>query len=296
MHDRVWRVVERAKHAGHVPQGGTHLPSLGEGSGGLPLEVEHVPTHLPSHDLAEVVVAVEPDGETGVAHGPQVVEDPAHTRTGHPLGRRDDVQLVLDGPRPLVGLGGVPSERLGQSDVKLGRHLPETPGLVSEVAAGRLGSRVGVGGVEVSQRGEGQRPPLAASGEELLDQGEVPRVAAPDRHGGGDVVEPHLVEGEGDLDVGIGAWLEATEQLHDQPVVVDHGGVGLLGSHGPHAGGLLTATGHDLEQQQRQLGVGQCAVSQGVPVGFFEWAEDGVLLSAEEAEGLLFLSHTHEHV
>ncbi len=31
-------------------------------------------------------------------------------------------------------------------------------------------------------------------------------------------------------------------------------------------------------------------------VGFFERAEDGVLLAAEEAEGLLLLSHTHEHV
>ena len=54
------RVVERAEHAGHVPQRRGPGAPLGQRAGWLALEVEHDPAGLGPHDLAQVVVAVHP--------------------------------------------------------------------------------------------------------------------------------------------------------------------------------------------------------------------------------------------
>ena len=56
-------VVERAQHPGDVAQRRAEPAPLGQGTVGLALEVEDHPSLIDAHHLAEVVVAMDADGQ-----------------------------------------------------------------------------------------------------------------------------------------------------------------------------------------------------------------------------------------
>src|SRR5439155_3274256 len=126
-------------------------------------------------------------------------------------------QLLLHAVGPRVDVGGPRAEGGGQVEVELGGHDAEPAGFGGEVAA-RLG-RVRLLRVEVAQGRERQRPTVDAAAEEALDEGEVVVVLTPHGDRRGDVGEADVGQRTRDLDVQVGALAEATEDLHDEPVV-----------------------------------------------------------------------------
>ncbi len=85
---------------------------------------------------------------------------------------------------------------------------------------------------------QGELPPVARSGQELLEDAErrvdlpaLDRVPAGER---GDVGEAALGQEAQELQLRVDAGLHAAERLEDQRLAEHHGGVGLLHPHGPH--------------------------------------------------------------
>ncbi len=197
----------------------------------------------------------------------QPVED-----VGQPAGTEERPDLALDvvGPRP--GVAGRAAERLGQGPVHAGGGLPQAAGLGREVTArlGRVGrrrrGRRGVGiehrdrlGVEdaeqITQGGQRQCPTLDRAGEERLQQGEVEPGRGLGAQRRRDPREPHPAEPGGDLHLRVGPELQPAEQLEDEALVVDEGGVGLLGPDGPGPGRRLCPAGDPVEHHEGQLRV-----------------------------------------
>ena len=79
-------VVEGAQHAGDVAQRRGALPAFGQRSCRLAFEIEDHPSGVGPQHLAEVVVAVEADGQAAVADPPDTVE--GGSNLGAPLSQR----------------------------------------------------------------------------------------------------------------------------------------------------------------------------------------------------------------
>ena len=216
------------------------------------------------------------------------------------------------------------SEGLGQGDVQGGRGLPQPVGLGREVAAGlgRVGRRrrgpghddrhrLGVVHPEqVAQRGEGQGPPVDATGQEGLEEGQVVADAllgrapldAPlgDCRLGGQRFrhprEPDPAEARGDLDLGVGTGQQPAEQLEDEALVVDQRRVRLLDADGPHPLRALVAAGDPPEQVEGEVRVEDGVVGDGPLAVDLDRADGGVVVAPQEVELVPVVAQTEEHL
>ena len=176
-------------------------------------------------------------------------------------------------PGRRVGLAG--AEGVGQGEVEPAGDLAERAGLGAEVAAGLLGRQTA--GQEVAERRVGQVPGIGRAEQVLPDDGQVGALVAELGELGHDVGEAGLAEHVGDLDVGVGLGMDAAEQLEDEALVVDEGGVGLL--HRQRAGHGRRLVGGDLvEHVDGELGVDQ----RVVPDPAVDLADGDPLLALQE--------------
>ncbi len=297
-------VVEGAEHRGDVPQRGLRFAPFGDRLGRLALEVQQDPAVRGAHGLAEVQVAVDPldrqavrmgvghlaEGRAEgapVAHQPRDGGDRAVQPVGHRGGQLPGLPPVQPGHR----------HRPGEHPVDLGGGPAEPVRLDREVAGGGVA-------LQSADLVEGELPAVLGLREVALEQPEGGRLGAfqPALEPGGDPGDAGRTgpgEREREFQVGVGAGVDAAEQLQDVRGAVDDGAVGLFGGGGapgqvggqPGTGGAAerqrsepVAGGQVLQQPPGQLGVVH-RVDQRRPVvrALGEPAEDGGRLDAGRA-------------
>nr|WP_075888702.1 hypothetical protein [Actinomyces provencensis] len=226
-------------------------PSFLQGTQGFPLEVEDEPALAPQQGLAEVVVAVDPDGRgelPEVGHAGDRVTEAVDEVVGElgDLGRRcaevagDAVGEGAARPRDTA------SEDLGQVVVHACGHRAEFPGLTRRVlGAGRQGDEEleAVAGVLDQAR---QDPRHRRSAPTFLAGGVVGHPDLRVRQGSGDIAPPGAGQCQGDLKVGVCAGSDDAEDLEHTArcrTRQQDGGVRLLTREQVGASGLLQDPG-----------------------------------------------------
>ena len=254
-------VVEGAEHARHVPGHRLRHPAFGERLGGLPLEVDQRP--LPgrrAQTLSEVQVAVDALGGPGPALGREAGQclerrvQPGRVGAERRYGLRRVLQAlghaVHQEPHLRMPQGGR-RQGAGQRGVDLGRGPAQGPRLGDEVLAlGHLAQR--------------EIPAVVRALDVGLEHAEDVRLfghlGRQPRRGRGHPGAALTGQRQRELQVRVDSGDDLAQQFQDEPVAVDHGGVGLLaGQQAWHQAARDVLPQVPLEVQAAQSGLGaQC--------------------------------------
>ena len=282
------RVVERAEHAGHVPQRRGAGPALRQRAGRLALEVEHHPAGLGPHHLAQVVVAVHPLGGHRLGQLGQ-----AWSRRRRPCRRSrrssGTAAMAMSSRRNICSASsrrasGSSSEMPNASARSACTCAVATPSRsASPAKSPPAGCRrrpctgppaaavAAVQRVQVAHAGRGQRPAVGGGAQ----------VAGQDRQHGGRAVDPgldpavrlrhvrraELGQRRGHLQVRVRARRDPAEHLEDGRLAEHQAGVALLAGQHQAVQAALAAGGSP--GGPRQVGPGDLAEAQRAdgPVG-----------------------------